>query len=131
MMQINEEKIIHKELSYFITGICFDVHNQHGRFLKEKQYSDEIEKKLLAAKIQYKREEIVGQTGNRTDFIIHNKIVLEVKSKRLLEKNDFYQVQRYLQAANIKLGLLVNFRNRYLKPVRIIRIDTIAKQKFV
>jgi len=40
-------------------------------------------------------------------------------------------VQRYLQTANLKLGLLVNFRNRYLKPVRIVKIETDARHKFV
>ncbi len=45
-------------------------------------------------------------------------------------KEDYYQAQRYLQASGIKLALLVNFRNRYLKPVRIIRIDTDTKSRF-
>jgi len=54
-----------------------------------------------------------------------------VKAKPLILKNDYYQTQRYLQALNIKLALLINFRNRYLKPIRVIKIDTGAKKKFV
>lgn len=79
----------------------------------------------------YKREVVIGGTGNIVDFIIEDKIILEIKAKRLLEKIDFYQAQRYLQATNLKLGLLINFRNRYIKPVRIVKIDTINKNKFV
>lgn len=62
--------------------------------------------------------------------MVDDKIVLEIKAKRLVSKEDFYQLQRYLQFSTKKLGLMVNFRNRYLKPARIIRIDTDAREKF-
>jgi len=124
-------KIIYPELSYAITGICFGVHNEKGRFLREKQYGDEIELRLKEKKVPYRREYPIDRAGNIVDFVVDNKVVLEIKAKRLIEKQDFYQVQRYLQTANLKLGLLVNFRNRYLKPVRIVKIETDARHKFV
>jgi len=39
-------------------------------------------------------------------------------------KTDYYQTQRYLHALNKNLALLINFRNRYLKPIRVIKIGT-------
>jgi len=36
-------KILYKNESYKLTGIFFKVHNKLGRFLKEKQYADEVE----------------------------------------------------------------------------------------
>ena len=128
---VKGNKVIHPELSYLITGICFDVHNDLGRFAREKQYGNFLEEKLVSLKIPFKREHRIGGTGNILDFIIDNKIVLELKAKDSIVREDYYQLQRYLQTSQIKLGLLVNFRNRYLKPLRIVRIDSSAIEKFV
>jgi len=127
----NDQKLIYPELSYIITGICFDIHNEIGRFAREKQYGDLLERKLLETNIPFKREYKVGETGNIIDFFIDNKIVLELKAKRLVLKEDFYQCQRYLQILDNKLGLIINFRNTYLKPIRIIKIETDARKKFL
>ena len=95
------EKLVYPELSYLITGACFEVHNQLGRFCREKQYGDALEEKLRLLKTDCKREYTVGVTGNRIDFLIEDKIILE------------------------------NFRNKYIRPKRVIRIDTDMKSKFV
>ena len=53
-MKANDtNKIIHKELSYIITGILFDIHNSLGRFCREKQYGDAFENLLIKLNIQY------------------------------------------------------------------------------
>lgn len=127
----NKSKLIFPELSYMLTGICFDIHNTLGRFSKEKQYCDVLEEKLKDSNVIYERELKVKNSGNILDFLIDNKIVMEIKAKKILLKEDYYQLQRYLQILNMKLGLLINFRNRYLKPARIIRIDTDARKKFI
>jgi len=131
-MNTNETKeLLFPELSYLVTGICFATHNELGPYAREKQYGDGVAKRLNASKIIFLRECSVGSSGNITDFIIDNKIVLELKSKRILTKEDYYQTQRYLQETNLRLGLLVNFRNKYIKPVRVIRIDTASKIKYL
>ena len=77
----NANKLIYPKLSYLIVGICFDVHNELGKFGKEKQYADLFEQKLKEAKILYKRELKIGESGNIVDFLIGKKI-LRVKGKK-------------------------------------------------
>lgn len=126
-MQMVKDELIFPELSYKINGLLFSVHNELGRYCNEKQYGDYLEELLKKATIKYQREFIVPPSfegeipgRNRVDFIIDNKIVLEMKSKRFVEREDYYQVKRYLTALNRKLGLLVNFRQKFLQPKRIL-----------
>jgi len=88
-----ENKLIFSDLTYKINGILFKAHNQLGRYGNEKQYGDLIEKYLK-------------------DF--------KIKSRRIITKEDYYQVRRYLDALKLKLGIIVNFRNLYLRPKRIL-----------
>lgn len=132
------KEILHKELSYKINGILFKVHNKLGRFRNEKQYSDAVEEELKIAQISYKREfcleksfEGEGINRNKVDFLIDNKIILEIKAKPITTKNDYFQSQRYLHSADYKLGILVNFRRQYLKPKRVINADFDSRHSYV
>lgn len=122
--------IIFPELSYRITGLLFEVHNALGRYAKERQYCDALESLLRKANISYEREkslplELIGnQRTNLADFVVEGKILLELKAKNMVLKEDYFQTQRYLQAGSYKLGLIVNFRNKYLRPIRVIRANS-------
>ena len=118
--------IIHKDLSYILNGILFEVHNEIGRFASEKQICDAIQNKLEINRIEFKREftlptvngDCIGR--HRLDFLVENKIVLEIKIRKYLIKEDYAQVQRYLKELNLALGILVNFRDLRLNVKRIL-----------
>lgn len=102
-------------------------YNKLGKFCNEKQYGDAIEKYLKESEVNYQREKILppsfeneSKGRNKIDFLIENKIILEIKTKRFLVKDDYCQTRRYLGALNKKLALLVNFRDKYLLPKRIL-----------
>jgi len=120
-------KLIYKELTYKINGILFEIHNDLRQFCNEKQYGDAIENRLIKDAIKFEREKILppsfeGETKGRqkVDFLIEGKLLLELKAKHFLNKEDYYQTQRYLKALNFKLALLVNFRQKRLTPKRIL-----------
>jgi len=126
-------RIVEKELSYRLNGVLFRVHNQLGRFARERQYGDVLAQELERERIPFLREaalEIAGRKSNFADFLVDGKIAVELKAKSFVDKEDYYQIQRYLQTANLKLGLIVNFRERHLKAHRVLNADTEEKTQF-
>jgi len=118
-------EIIHKELSYIIVGLLFKTHKELGMCRNEKQYGDYFEKLLQEKKIKYVREYKISdiQTDKIRcicDFFIDDKIIVEFKTKDFITKEDYYQVKRYLESMNLRLGILVNFRTKRLAPKRIL-----------
>ncbi|TSC69839.1 MAG: GTP-binding signal recognition particle [Parcubacteria group bacterium Gr01-1014_46] len=118
-----QEKVLYPELSYILVGVLFSTHNEIGPYAREKQYNDLIEIKLKESKVPYKREFKIADSGNILDFLIDNKIILETKATRIITKEHYRQIQNYLQATGIKLGILINFSNRYVKPIRVLKMD--------
>lgn len=126
MMRMNKE-IIYPELSYKICGLCFSVHNKLGRYLNEKQYADRLEEILKENNIKHVREmrlppSFKGEREGRNilDFIIEDKIIVDLKAKPVILKEDYFQMQRYLISYEKKLGIIFNFRQKYLRPKRIV-----------
>jgi GxxExxY protein len=121
-------KIVHSKLSFKLTGIAFKIQNEHGRFCTEKQYAAAFEEELGKADIKYEREKylpvkiqedsIIGK--NWVDFVIEGIVAVDLKAKPFVERKDYYQMQRYLNLMNLKLGLIINFQSKYLKPKRIL-----------
>ena len=120
-------ELFHKELSFEINGLLFKTHNELGRFCREKQYGDFFEGLLKKRGLHYEREKEIPISGvdnpytNKADFLKEGKVFVDFKAKLLVTKEDYYQMNRYLDASGLKLGLIVNFRNKYLKPIRVVR----------
>lgn len=78
--------------------------------------------------IHYSREKKfdISYKGNllphkyKADFIIDNKIVLELKAVSSLSSSHVKQTLNYLAVSKLKLGLLINFGEDSLKYKRIV-----------
>ena len=118
-------KIIYKELSYIIVGILFDIYNDLGYGYQEKIYERAIAKYLDQKGIVFKRqvpykikfkEEIIGRYY--IDFIVDNKIVLEIKRGNYFSRKNIEQIKGYLATTNMKLAILAHFTSRGVKVFR-------------
>lgn len=128
-MPVKKANLIYSELSYAITGLLFKVHNSLGQFSRERQYGDLFEIYLKEVGIKYDREKPLPVNGlknkftNIADFVINDLVLVELKAKPIITKDDFNQIKRYLDASGYRLGIIVNFHQKYLKPSRVIKAD--------
>lgn len=123
-------RLIYPELSYKIQGILFKVHNKLGSTRQEKHYQRAIEIELTDQGVSFQREKkvVLEYLGKRigdyfVDFVIDDKIILELKAKDFYNSKDINQAISYLKTLNLRLGILANFRLDKLKYRRIINPD--------
>jgi GxxExxY protein len=110
-------EILYKEESYQIVGACFEVYREKGCGFLEQVYQEclEIELRLQGVPYAAKRPLTLEYKGcplrskYEPDFLCYDKIVLELKAVTELADEHRAQVQNYLKATGLKLGLLVNF----------------------
>ena len=55
------------------------------------------------------------EAGFRADFILDNKVIVELKSVEALAELHYKQVQTYLKLTGLKLGMLINFNVPLIK----------------
>ncbi len=122
------EKLVHKELSYLIVGVLFKAYNELGGGYQEKYYQRAIALELKRLGINFKEQILVNLNYNGRnigkyylDFVIENKIVLEIKTVPRFYSRDIKQVLAYLKATGLLLGILASFSRGELKFKRILR----------
>ncbi|MFN3757411.1 MAG: GxxExxY protein [Flavobacterium sp.] len=121
-------EILYKEESYKIMGILFDVHNNLGKGFSEIVYKDALEYEFKNSLIPFEREKeyavnykgIILKHKFYADFIVYDKIILEIKSSKQLTNEFTAQCINYLKVSNNKLAILVNFSLDSLEYKRII-----------
>lgn len=114
--------------SFEINRAAFEVHKKLGIGLLEAVYQDAMEVELAYRKIPFEREKkyevIYRDTKLKNfyvaDFVCYDKIIVEFKAVSELLDVHKMQVLNYLRLSGCKLGLLYNFHEMYMKPVRIL-----------
>lgn len=128
------KRIVYPELSYQLMGALFKVHNKLGSSYQEKYYQRAIATELENQKLPFVREkEIILSYGNtgigkyRLDFVIDDKLALEIKTVPFLKDEFIRQLLAYLVSANLKLGVIANFRTQRLTYRRVINPKVVIK----
>jgi len=114
--------MIKDNLTYSVIGCAMKVHNILGNGFQEVIYQRSLAIELGKAAINFARE--VEQTifydgiivgTRRADFIVENKIVVELKAVFTLEDAHLVQTKNYLTAYGFEKGLLINFGSTSLQ----------------
>ena len=121
------KRIIYPSLSYKLMGILFKVHRRLGNTYQEKYYQQATEVELKKNNLPYKKEVLISLSYENKnigkcflDFVIDGKIALEIKTVPFFKEESYKQLLAYLDAANLKLGIIVNFRTRRLNYKRLV-----------
>lgn len=121
------DKLIEGDLSYKVIGVLYKVHNLLGPLYQEKYYQRATAEELERRKIPFTRESSVDlifdgkKIGTyRLDFVIDQKIILETKAINRIHPKYINQILAYMNAKQIRVGLIPNFRKDRLWIKRLI-----------
>jgi GxxExxY protein len=124
---IQKQDLIYPELSYKLVGLAYNVHNELGHGHLEKIYQKAYAKELKEAGISFKeqapyqviyKEEVIG--NNYLDFLIENKVIIELKRSDFHSKKYVDQISNYIKVSDLKLAILINFTSNGVRIKRIV-----------
>lgn len=104
------------ELTYKINGCAMKVHNTLGNGFQEVIYQRCLAIELERAGLGFAREqeqeifyEGIHVGTRRADFVVENKVIVELKALINLEDVHLAQAKNYVVAYDFHIGLLINF----------------------
>jgi GxxExxY protein len=121
------EGFLYKELSYTVIGAAMEVHRILGAGFLESVYEEALAHEFDQRGILYQgqaelivryKEIIVGKFY--ADFLVDEKIVVELKAIKRLTEIDEAQLLNYLKGTGYRVGLLLNFGTSSLEHRRRI-----------
>jgi GxxExxY protein len=109
--------MIENEITEIAIGCAIKVHKALGPGLLESAYEECLNYELRKTTLGIERqktlplvyEEVKLECGYRADFLIDNKVIIELKSVEALNDIHLAQVITYLRLSGCKVGLLINF----------------------
>src|SRR5665647_820118 len=99
---------LYKDLSYKLVGICMEIHREYGSVHNERIYHKVLEEKLNINRIKFlSKPKIViysRETGKEIgyyepDLVVEDKIIVELKAKPVVFKNNEVQLLEYLKTS--------------------------------
>jgi GxxExxY protein len=111
------------EISKIIVDASYKIHVKLGPGLLESVYENilfyELQKRGLKVEKQKPLpviwDDLKMDVGFRTDLIVENKVIVEIKSVEQIINVHPKQLLTYLRLTDLKLGLLINFNEDLIK----------------
>jgi GxxExxY protein len=111
------------ELSHLIIGAAIDVHREVGPGLIEKPYEEAMCHELHLRGLKFTRQRqvpfvykgITLSVDLRTDLVVENKVIVDLKAKEQVAAIDKLKLLTYLRLLHLQLGLVINFHVALLK----------------
>jgi len=113
---MNREQLLHRDITHEILGAFYELHSLLGDGFLEKVYVNGMAVLLRRRGLSVTREQsfdivlhdiLIGHY--RADLIVESKVIVEVKTGRLIDPVHLAQVGNYMRASGIHVGLLCNF----------------------
>ncbi|MBI5620640.1 GxxExxY protein [Candidatus Gottesmanbacteria bacterium] len=127
MPRPTKHPVVYEELSYKIIGLGFAVQKELGNIHTEIVYQKSFEIALKNQEIPFEREKrlpVIFQGKNVglyvPDFVIDDKIIVEIKALEMLPYKASVQLSYYLKTTGYRVGILLNFGSRRLQVRRRI-----------
>ena len=105
-----------EDITYKIIGCAMKVHNTLGNGFQEVIYQRCLAIEMDRAGLSFGREveqkifyDGIEVGTRRADFVVEEKIIVELKALITLEDVHLAQAKNYVVAYNFPLGLLINF----------------------
>ena len=123
------EKILFKEETYQIIGICMEVHRELSFGFSEIVYKDAIEMEAIIKTIQVEREKVydVHYKGKKllhkfyADFVMFDNVIVEIKAcAGGICDEHISQTLNYLKVSGCAVGLIINFGKKSLEHKRLV-----------
>jgi len=121
------QELLYKDLSYQIRGCAFKIYNNLGFGHKENIYQEALAIEFEKVNLNFEKEKILPVFYEnkkigiyRPDFVVDNKIIIEIKAVPFMPKNYETQLIYYLKNTNFNLGFLINFGSKTLEIKRKI-----------
>jgi len=126
MTKYSESKYPLSNLTEQIIGIAIHIHKELGPGFREKYYQRALYLELQKSKMKFEREKKVSISYGKVtlgyhllDFIVENKVIVELKSMKALTDIEVGQLSKYLRLTNCNVGLLLNFGGSKLEIKRV------------
>lgn len=106
-----------------ILDCCFTIHKNLGPGLFESVYEEILAYEMSSICLRFERQKVLSltygdiklDTAFRADFVVEDKVIIELKSIEKILAVHKKQLLTYLKISHCKLGLLVNFNTELLK----------------